>query len=117
MRVCILEKFFEYHTDNDPYGSAESLSFSESIGIIVDIDWHLDESELMLPYLVDELTRVLHAIHCDPNLIEYINSHHTISIVSIREMDSGDQRSKYSTTPKYEATGKWNIGIGFDDKP
>jgi hypothetical protein len=117
MTNLVLEEFFEYHTNHDPQWSAVALSLAESILIIVDIDWNLSEVEIINPDLIDELTRIFHPIHRDPDSIEYSYSHHTISIVCIREMDSGDQRGEYATSGKYTSANQWNIGIRLHDKP
>ncbi len=73
--------------------------------------------EMMYSNLIDELTRILHPIHRDPNSIEHSYSHHTISIVCIGEMYTWDERSEYATSSEDTPADEWNIGIRLHDKP
>lgn len=82
-----LEEFFEYHTKSDSKRPTIALSLTESILVIVDIDWDFLEVELMYRDLIDELTRILHAIHGDLDLIQSRNSEHTIAVMRIGKMD------------------------------
>lgn len=117
MTNLVLEEFFEEHTYYDPQWSAIALSLAECILVVVDIDGNLLEMQVIYSYLIDELTRILHPIHRDPDAVEDRYSHHTISVVSICEMDSGDQRGEYTTSGKYTPTNEWDIGIGLHDEP
>lgn len=90
------------------------MSLAESILIIVDIDWNLGEVEIINPNLIDELTRVFHPIHRDLDSIEYSDSHHTVSVVGVREMYSGNKRGEYLASPECQSAEEWNIAIGFD---
>ena len=112
----VLKEFFEYHANHNPQWSAIALSLAESILIVVDIDGNLGEVEMIDPDLIDELTRILHPVHRDPHSIEHSHSHHTVSIVSIREMYSGNKRGEHLASPECQSAEEWNIGIGFDDE-
>lgn len=66
--------------------------------------------------LVDKLTCILHTIHRDMNLVEHLHTHHTISVVCIRQMNPRDDRCKYLPSPQDHSANEWNIGLSLDDK-
>ena len=92
------------------------MSLAESIFIVVDIDGNLSEVKMIDPDLIDELTRIFHPVHRDLDSVEHSDPHHTVSIVSIREMYSGDERSEHLASPECQSAEEWNIGVGFDDE-
>ena len=94
-----LEEFFYKDSHHNTKWTTISLPLRKSIGIIVDIHRNFFEWKSMETNLIDELTRILHTIHRDMNLIEYLYSHHTISVVGIRQMNPRDKRCKYFPSP------------------
>lgn len=64
-----LEEFFEEHTYYDPQWSTKALSLAERILVVVNIDGNLRETEMVTRDLIDQLTRILHSIHRDPDFL------------------------------------------------
>ena len=112
----MLEKFLINHAKGDTEGSTITLSFRESIAIIADINWHLRDRISCFSDLIDEFTGILHTVHRETDIIDHLFSHHTITVMSIGEMNSRYDRSEYPSSHKYHTPEKWDIGVCFFDK-
>ena len=65
-----------------------SLSLREGIVIIVDIDWYFADRDALHIYLIYELTRILHAIHREVDLVDDVPPEHTVPIMCVCQVCS-----------------------------
>lgn len=82
----------------------------------MDIDWNFSDLESLLLNLIDEFTRILHAIHAEKYFHDHSSTKHSISIVCVSELHSRDYKSEYFASPEENPTKEWHIRIRLHDE-